>query len=212
MALIVLMTIVGSAIVAITSAALMVVAIFMTTMLLVARFTATRGRKLSRFLLFWLLLVLGNLLKNVSRLVGCLTLLKESNQLERVSRHRLVQVCKLELMRLGLHEKDLFTLLLRRGYFHCSMEVAPLEVAEKLYLMLHELVHRHESGLLGRTKPANQLVAFIWKTSNSLEVISDAFVKVCLCTICLLRALLCDDTGPLGQAYILKALTHEVKQ
>ncbi len=81
-ALIVLMTIVRSAIVAIALVALMVVAIFMTTMLLVAWFTATRSRKLSHFLLFLLLLVLGDLLKNASHLVGCLTLLEESNQLE----------------------------------------------------------------------------------------------------------------------------------
>jgi hypothetical protein len=62
----------------------------------------------------------------------------------------------------------------------CLAEVATLEVAEKLYLTPYELVHWHESGLLGRTKPANQLVAYIWKTGNSLEVIPDAFNKVCL--------------------------------
>jgi hypothetical protein len=48
------------------------------------------------------------------------------------------------------------------------------------------------------------------KTGNSLKVIPDAFNKVCFCTICLIRALLCNDAGPLGQAYVLKALTHEV--
>ncbi len=74
-----------------------------------------RGRKMSCFLLFWLLLVLGNLLKNASRLVSCLTLLEESNELERVSMRYLVYICKLELMCLGLHKEDLFTLLLRRG-------------------------------------------------------------------------------------------------
>ncbi len=73
-------------------------------------------------------------------------------------------------------------------------------------------MHWHESGLLGRTKPANQLVANIWKTSDSLEVIPDALVEVCLCTICLVWASLSNDPGPLGQAYVLKALTHEVKQ
>jgi hypothetical protein len=78
--------------------------------------------------------------------------------------------------------------------------------------MQHELVDWHESGLLGRTKTANQLVAYIWKTSNSLKVILDALVEVCLCTICLDWASLCNDAGPLGQTYILKALTHEVKQ
>ncbi len=42
---------------------------------------AMRGKKLKHFLLFWLLLVLGNLLKNASCLASCLTLLKESNHL-----------------------------------------------------------------------------------------------------------------------------------
>jgi hypothetical protein len=124
----------------------------------------------------------------------------------------LVQVCELELMRLGLREEDLFTLLVCCGYFHHLMDVATLKVAEKLYSMPHELMHWHESRLLGHTKPANQLVAYIWKTGDSLDVIPDALIKVCLCMICLVWALLCNDAGPLGQAYILKALTHEVKQ
>jgi hypothetical protein len=170
MASIVLMTIVRLAIVAVMLVTLMVVAIFMTTILLVAGFMATHGRKLSRFLLFWLLLVLGDLLENASRLVGCLTLLEESNQLERVSRRHLIQVHGLKLMCLGLCNKDLFTLLLHRGYFHCLTEVATLKVAYKLYLMPHEVMHWHESRLLGCTKPANQLVTYIWKSSNSLKV------------------------------------------
>ncbi len=70
MALIVLMTIIRSAMVAITPVASMVVAIFVTMMLLVARFMATHGRNMSRILFLQLLLVLGNLLKNASHLVG----------------------------------------------------------------------------------------------------------------------------------------------
>jgi hypothetical protein len=81
---IVLMTIVELSIIAVPSVALMIVAIFTTAMLMVAWFTATCNRKLSCFPFLWLL-VLGNLLKNASRLVGCLTLLKEGNHLERVS-------------------------------------------------------------------------------------------------------------------------------
>jgi hypothetical protein len=92
------------------------------------------------------------------------------------------------------------------------MEVATLKVAEKLYSTLRELVHWHESGLLGRTKPANQLVANIWKSSNGLKVIPDTLVEVCLCTICIVWASLCNVTCPLSQAYALKALTHEIKQ
>ncbi len=48
---------------------------------------ATSDKKMSQFLFLWLLLILGNLIKNASRLVGCLTLLKEGNQSERVGRH-----------------------------------------------------------------------------------------------------------------------------
>jgi hypothetical protein len=114
---------------------------------------------MSRTLFLWLLLVLGDLLENASRLVGCLTLLKEGNHSEQVGRHRLVQAGELVLVHLRLRKEDLFTLLLRCGYVHHSMEVVTLKVAEKLHLMPHELVHRHESGLPCHTKPANQLVA-----------------------------------------------------
>ncbi len=89
---IVLMTIVGLSIIAVALVALMIVTIFMTAMLMVAWFMATCNRKISRFLFLWLLLILGNLIKNVSRLVGCQTLLEEGNHSERVGRHRLIQV------------------------------------------------------------------------------------------------------------------------
>jgi hypothetical protein len=69
-------------------------------------------------------------------------------------------------MNLGLCEEDLFTLLLHHGHFNCLTEVATLKIAEELYLLPHELVHWHESGLLGRTKPADQLVADIGETGN----------------------------------------------
>ncbi len=116
-------------------------------------------------------------------------------------------------MHFWLLEEDLFTLLLRRRYIHISTEAATLKVAEKLYLMPHELVHRHESGLLGCTsKPANQLVACIWESGDGLKVIFDTLVEVCLRRICIVSALLCNDAGALGQAYALKALAHETKQ
>ncbi len=88
-ALIVSMTIVGLLIITVASVASMIVMIFTTAMLTVAQFMAMCDRKLSLFLFLWLL-VLGNLLKNSSRLVGYLTLLKESNHLDWVSRHCLV--------------------------------------------------------------------------------------------------------------------------
>jgi hypothetical protein len=92
------------------------------------------------------------------------------------------------------------------------MEVVTLEVAEKLHLMPGELVHWHECGLLGHTEPANQLVTNVGKPSNDLKVVPDALVNVCLQTIGTIWALLRNNPGPLGQAYILKALTQEAKQ
>jgi hypothetical protein len=77
--------------------------------------------------------------------------------------------------------------------------------------MPHELVHQHESGLLRSTEPANQLVAYVQESGDGLKVIPDTLVEVCLCTICIVWASLCNDAGPLSQAYALKALTHEVE-
>jgi hypothetical protein len=211
-ALIFSMIIVRSAIVAIALVALVVIAIFVAMMLLAASFTATHGRKMSRFLFLWLLLILGNLLKIARWLIGCLTLLEEGNELNRVSRHHFIQVHNLVLMCLRLRKEDLFTLLLRHGHFHCSSGAATLEIAEELYSTLHELLHWHEGGLLGCTKPADQLVTNVGKPGDSLKVVPDNIVKVHLRTICIVWTSLCDDAGPLNQAYVLKALTHEVKQ
>jgi hypothetical protein len=180
MALIVLMTIIRLAIVTITLVALMVIAIFVATVLLVAQFTATCCRNISHTLFLRLLLVPGDLAENASCLVGCLTLLEEGNHSERVGRYCLVQVGELVLVHLGLCKEDLFTLLLRRGYIHHSMEVVTLKVAEKLHLTPHELMHWHESGLFCRMKPANQLVTNVWEPGNGLKVVPDALVEVCL--------------------------------
>jgi hypothetical protein len=163
-------------------------------------------------LFFWLLFVLGNLLKNTSRFVGPLTLLKKSNELERVRGHRLVCIRELKLMRLGLCKEDLFPLLLRRGYLHYLMEVATVKIAVELYSTLHDLMHWHEGRLLGSIKQADQLVADIGELGNCLKVIPDAFVKILLCTVYIGRALLGSDVCPFGQTYVLKTLTHQVKQ
>jgi hypothetical protein len=104
----------------------------------------------------WMLDVLGNILKNTSCFVARLTVLKESNELERVCGHRLVCIRKLEMMHLGLHKEDLFTLLLRCGYLHGLTKVATLEIADELYSMPHKLVHWHECRLIGSKKPADQ--------------------------------------------------------
>jgi hypothetical protein len=160
----------------------------------------------------WLLFVLGNLLKIASHFVGCLTLLKESDEVEQVRRHHLACICKLKLMHLRLHKEDLFTLLLCCGQLHGSTYETTIKIADEPYSTPHELVHLHEVGLLGNTKPADQLVANIGEPSNGLKVISDAFVKVCLHMVCIAGALLCNDVSPFGQTCILKTLTHQVKQ
>jgi hypothetical protein len=112
---ILLMTIVRLVIVAITLVTLMVTTVLVTAMMMVAQFTTTCSRKMSRFPFLWLLLVLGNLLKNASHLVGCLTLLEESNHPERVSRRHLVQVSKLVLVRLRLCICSLFSCVVVRS-------------------------------------------------------------------------------------------------
>jgi hypothetical protein len=172
------MTIVGLSVVAITLVTSMVVAILVAMMLPVACFMAACNGKMSHLLLFWLLFVLGNLLKNAGLFVGRLTLLKKSNELERVRGHRLVCIRKLKLMRLGLRKEDLFALLLRHGHFHCSLELATVKVAEELHSMPHELVHWHGGRLFGSTRPAYQLVADIGEPGNCLKVIPDALIKV----------------------------------
>ncbi len=81
-------------------------------------------------------------------------------------------------MHLKLRKEDLLTLLFCHGYVSCLTEVVTLKLAEKLHLTLRELVHWNECRLLSHTKPGNQLVAYIWETGNSLEVIPDALVQV----------------------------------
>jgi hypothetical protein len=122
---------------------------------------------MSYTLFLWLLLVPGDFVENASCLVGCLTLLEEGNHSERVGKYHIVQVGELVLVCLGLGEEDLFTLLLHHGYVYRLTEVVTLEIAKKLHLMLHELMHRHESGIFCHTKQANQLVANVWDLATA---------------------------------------------
>ncbi len=211
-ALIILMAIVGLPVVAIVLVVLMVVVILVATMLLVAQFTATRSKMMSRLLFFWLPFALDNLLKSARCFVSCLTLLKQSDELEQVRGHHLVCIRELKLMRLGLREEELLNLLLHCGYFHHSTELATIEIADEVYSPPHEPVHQHESGLLGGTKPVNQLVVDIGEPGDGLKVIPDAFVEVRLCMVCVGGTLLCDAICPFSQTYMLKTLTLQVKQ
>jgi hypothetical protein len=82
---------------------------------------------MSHLLLFWLLLVLGNLLKDAGCFIGSLTLLKKGYEPKRIHGHHFACFCKLKLMRLGLREEDLFALLLHCGQLHCLADVATVE-------------------------------------------------------------------------------------
>jgi hypothetical protein len=53
-------------------------------------------------------------------------------------------------------------------------------------------------------KPADQLVANIGEIGDCLNLISDAFVEVCLCMVCVGGALLGNDICPFSQTYVLK--------
>ncbi len=84
---------------------------------------------------------------------------------------------QLILVHLRLCKEDLFTLLLSCGYVHCLTEVVALKVAEKLYSTMHELMHQHESGLLGHTKPANQLAANVEEPAMASRSLDFSFVR-----------------------------------
>jgi hypothetical protein len=112
------MATVMSSVIAIASVALMVVAILATT-LPVAQITAASDRKMSRLLLFRLLLLL-DLFKNAGHFIGSLTLLEKDYELKRVHGHHFVCFCKLVLMHLGLRKEDLIALLLGCGQLHHS--------------------------------------------------------------------------------------------
>jgi hypothetical protein len=100
-----LMTIVGSLVATIASVILMM-ATLMAMILPVAGFMALRDGKTVHLLPFWLLLVLGNLLKNSGRFIGSLTLLKKGNELKQVRGHHFVCLLELKMMHLGLRKED----------------------------------------------------------------------------------------------------------
>ncbi len=113
-------------------------------------------------------------------------------------------------MHLGLHEEDLFALLLHCGQLHHSMNVATVEVAEEIDLMPHELMHWHEGRLLGNAKSADQLVANVREPRDCLKVIPDD--GVCLCTVCFSGVSLGNNACPFVKTYVLKTMTHQVEQ
>jgi hypothetical protein len=140
MDLIILMATVMLLFVTFALVALMVVKI-LAMMLPVAQITTASNKKMSRLLLFWLLFLL-DLVKDVGHSISSLTLLKKGYEPKRVCAHHLVCFRELVLMRLGLRKKYLFALLLSCGQLYCLTDIATFKVAEELYLMPHECIHR----------------------------------------------------------------------
>jgi hypothetical protein len=67
-------------------------------------------------------------------------------------------VSELLLMHLELRKEDLFALLLHCWQLHRPMEVAIVEVAEKVCPKLHEFMYQHECRLLCNVRPMNQFI------------------------------------------------------
>jgi hypothetical protein len=65
---------------------------------------------------------------------------------------------------------------------------------------------------LGNAKPTNYLVTNVWEPGNCLKVIPDTLIRVLLHEVGIVVALLTNNVGPLGETYILKTLSHQVKQ
>jgi hypothetical protein len=113
MASIILMATVVSMFVMFALVALMVVAV-LAMMIPVVQVMPASNRKMSCLLFLWLLLLL-ELVKDAGCFIGNLTLLRKSHKPKRVHGHCFVCFCKIKLMHLGLHEKNLFAFLLRCG-------------------------------------------------------------------------------------------------
>ncbi len=55
-------------------------------------------------------------------------------------------------------------------------------------------------------------MANIWEPGNCLDVFPDTLIEVFLCEVGIVGALLTNNIGSLSETYILKTLTHQVKQ
>ena len=73
---------------------------------------------------------------------------------------------------------------------------------------MHVLMNWHQSGLLGGTKPMNQLVTNVLEPCNGLKAIPLALNKVIFCSIVCLLAAICYNDGSLHETYALEALFH----
>jgi hypothetical protein len=141
-----------------------------------------------------------------------MTLFKKGHKPKRVRGHLFVCFHELVLMHLGLRKEELFAFLLHCGQLHCLTEVASVVVAEELHSTPHEFMHWQECGLLGSAKPTNQLVANIWQPGNCIKAVPETLIKVLLCEVDFVGALLTNKVGPFDETYVLKTLTHQVKQ
>ena len=144
-------------------------AMSITTSRLGATFAQFLGARFLGGLLGFLLL---ELIEYAVCLIGILALLKEADECNVVVGQGFMRLCILLLM-LPWHQKeDLLDLLRLRGQLHRRTKEPFLEVAHKLHLSPHVVMHRHECGLSSCTKPADQLVADVREPGKRLKVVS----------------------------------------
>ena len=113
----------------------------------------------ARFLGGLLGFLLLELVEHAICLISILTLFEEADECDVVVGQHFMRL-RILLLMLPRHQKeDLLDLLRLCGQLHGRMKEPLLMVAHELHSSSHVVMHRHEYGLLSRTKPVDQLVA-----------------------------------------------------
>ena len=89
------------------------------------------------------------------------------------------------------------------------MEVTTIKVAEELHSTPHDFMHWDEPGLLGNSKPTNQLVT---KPGGCFKVIPDTLIEVFFLEMHIVGALFTHNDGPLCETDVMETLAHQAEQ
>ncbi len=89
------------------------------------------------------------------------------------------------------------------------MEVTTIKVAEELHSTPHDFMHWDERGLLGNSKPTNQLVT---KPGGCFKVIPDTLIEVFFLEMHIVGALFTHNDGPLCETDVMETLAHQAEQ
>jgi hypothetical protein len=166
-----------------------------TTRRLRTAFTRLLGARFPGGLLGFLLL---ELIEYAVRSISVLALLEEANESDVIVGQSLMRLRILLLMLPRHREEDLFDLLGLRGQLHRRTKEPFLEVPHELHSAPHVVMHRHESGLSSRTKPADQLVSDVRKPGECFEIVSLTLDEVFVRFARIVRASRGNDVQPFG--------------